>query len=210
MPHSNDQLKALNALQQKLQTAASWDAVHALLTPFANQYLAAESFLIVPTAEQRGDVWPIGGTGYALTFTPSPEASDLAELTAALLAACPFLQAYLPLSTDQQKLLEQISLAIVEQRPFDQITNQITAAFTNTFPGCRARLVLRDPGLKQLSLHTQFGEPSGWLPVNEDSNLVDVQETTLLPDDVQLVLPVKTAVDEVRAFLKVTGSSVEE
>lgn len=210
MPHSNDQLKALNALQQNLQTAASWDAVQSVLTPFAKQYLAVESVLIVPAAEKQSDVWLVGSTGYALQFIPAPDAPDLAELTAALLAACPFLQQQLPLSAVQQNLLEQISLSIVKQRPFDQITQHIATAFTETFPACRARLVLRDPGGKRLSLHTHFGQQSGWLPVNEDSHLVDVQEIRLLSEDVQLVLPVKTAANEVRAILQVAGISVED
>ncbi|MAU01430.1 MAG: hypothetical protein CL608_30185 [Anaerolineaceae bacterium] len=210
MLHRNDQLKALNALQQNLQNAASWDAVQSLLSPFLNEYLAVETTIIVPTAVKKEGIWPIGRTGYALQLVPMPAETELVELTAALLAACPFVQQQLPLSADQQKLLEQISLAIVEQRPFDQITNQIATAFTKTVPACRARLILRDPGSRQLSLHTLFGEKSGWLPINEDSNLADVPETVLLSADVQLILPVKTAVNEIRAILQVAGTSVED
>lgn len=210
MPHSNDQLKALNALQQKLQTAASWDAVQSVLTPFANQYLAVESVLVVPTAEKRHGAWSIGSTGYALQFMPVPDEPDLAEITAALLATCPFLQQQLPLSIQQQSLLEQISLAIVAQRPFDQISGLIATAFTETFSAYRARLLLCEPGGKQIYLHTMFGAQTGWLPVNEDRNLSNVQETVLVFDDVQLILPVKTAVDEVRAILQVAGTSVED
>lgn len=210
MPHSNDQLRALNALQQNLQTASSWEAVQSVLSPFVKQYLAAESVLIVPAVEKQTDVWPVGNTGYVLHFTPLPTEPEVAELMAALLAACPFLQQQFPFSGVQQNLLEQISLAIIEQRPFDQITGHIATAFSETFPASRARLVLCDSAGKPLHLHTMFGEQLGWLPVNEDKNLVNVQEATLLTDDAQLILPVKTAAAEVRAILQVAGPSLQD
>ncbi len=210
MPHRNDQLKALNVLQQNLQTATSWDAVHSVLTPFVKEYLAVESALIVPTAEQKPDAWPIGSTGYGLHFNPTPAEPNLAELTAALVATCPFLYQQLPLSALQQNLLEQISLAIIEQRPFDQVIKHIDTAFAQMFSDCRARLVLCDQSGRAQRLHTMFGEQAGWLPVEEDHHLKDVRDATLVAKDAQLILPVKTAVDEVRAILQVAGVSVDD
>ena len=166
--------------------------------------------LIAPVTEAQHDVWPIGHSGYALQFIPAPSEPDLAALVAALLTACPFLHQQPSLSKEQQSLLDQISRAIVEQRQFDVIIGRIDVAFAEAFPGCRARFVLYEVGNKRKILHTIFGQKSDWLPVADDENLNNVQETTLLPEDTQLILPVKTAEGEVRAILQVAGSSVED
>ena len=209
MPHSNDQLQALNALQQNLQTATSWDAVQSIIQPFAAEHLEVESALIVPTAEKENGFWPIGRSGYALQLSPSPAQHDLADVTAALLSTSPVFQQQYPLSAAQQALLQQISQAIVEQQQFDLITGRIAAAFTEAFPGYRARLILCQSGSEPMALHTLFGEGGGWLPVESDVNLTNVTEMTLLPNEPQLILPVKTGADQVQAILQVLGSSTE-
>ena len=209
MPHSNDQLHALNALQQTIQTATSWDAVQSALQPFATQFLGVESVLIVPSAVREKGLWSIGRTDYALQLSPIPTQHDLADLTAVLLSTSPFFQQQRPLSAAQQTLLEQISQSIIKQQQFDLITGRIAADFVAAFPGCRARLVLFESGNKQLALHTIFGTADGWLPVESDTNLTNVTKMTLLPDAAQLILPVKTATEQVRAILQVLGPSAE-
>ncbi len=210
MPHRNDALYALNLLQQNLQAATSWEAVYAVLQPFVQQHLAVESLLIVPEIENGRNLWWIGQTGYALQFTATPTNPDLAALVASLLALSPFLQQQLLPSAAQQTLLTQISQALIEHHSFDLITGRIAATFTQAFPGCQARLVLCDVGGKPKALHTLFGSPSGWLPVDADSNLENVTEMRLLLQERQLLLPVKSELNQVRAILQVMASSVAD
>lgn len=204
MPHHNDQLKTLYDLQQKLQTAASWDAVQSVLTPFVKQYLAVDSLLIVPASSraEQVDVWPIGNTGFSLQFSPSPAEPELTSLVTALLVSCPFIQGQPAFSAAQQSLLAQISQAIIEQQQFDLIVGHINAAFAEAFPGCRARLVLYESSSGQKLLHSVFGQQAEWLPVDGDDNLTHTKEPTLLPDDGQLILPVRSAGVRRRPFCR--------
>ena len=209
MSHTNDSLHALNVLQQNLRTAATWDAVQLAIHAFATRYLEVESVLIVPTAVNENNALPIGETGYSLQLSPMPKNQDLAELTAVLLSTSAFFQQRQPLSPAQQTLLQQISQAIIEQQQFDLITGRIADGFVAAFPGFRARLVLCQPGKGPLAQHTLFGDGVGWLPVADDPNLIDVAEIALLPEDLQLTLPVKTASQQVRAILQVHGETLE-
>jgi GAF domain-containing protein len=209
MPHSNDQLQALNVLQQNLQRATSWDALHSLLHPFATQHLAAESVLLVPTAENLPNSWLVAQTGFALQFAPTPTNPDLAALLASLLAISPFLQQQHSLSAAQQGLLGQVSQAIIDQQQFDVITGRIAAAFPDAFPGCQARLVLCENGSQKLILHSCFGPAEGWLPVDADSHLRRATEMKLLPQARQLILPIRTGQRHTCAILQVMGESVE-
>ncbi|MCA9942076.1 MAG: GAF domain-containing protein [Anaerolineales bacterium] len=212
MPHHNDQLKTLYDLQQKLQTAASWDAVQSVLAPFVKQYLAVDSLLIVPASSraEQVDVWPIGKTGFSLQFSPSPAEPELTSLVTALLVSCPFIQGQPAFSAAQQSLLAQISQAIIEQQQFDLIVGHINAAFAEAFPGCRARLVLYESSSGQKLLHSVFGQQAEWLPVDGDDNLTHTKEPTLLPDDGQLILPVRSAGGEAQAILQIAGPTVED
>ena len=210
MPHRNDAFFALNLLQQNLQAATSWETIYAVLQPFVQQHLAVESVLIVPQTENGHYLWRVGQTDYALQFIAAPTNPDLAALVASLLAISPFLQQQFFPSATQQTLLTQISQAIIEHHSFDLITGRIAAAFAEAFPGCQARLVLCDVEGKPKALHTLFGSPSGWLPVDADSNLVNVTEMRLLQPERQLLLPVKSAPNQVRAVLQVMASSVAD
>lgn len=210
MPHRHDQLQALIALQQNLQSTASWESVWSVLQPFTVQTLDVESALIVPVVENKSDLWPIGQTGFALQFAPMVANKDLAALTAAVVSTAPFLQQQVPLSTLQQEVLTQISQAIVEQQQLDVITGRIASAFAEAFPGCQGRLVLWQPDRKQLALHTMFGTKEGWLPVELDKHLQNVTEVALLEQASQLVLPVKTSGDQVQAILQIMGPSLAD
>lgn len=209
MPHSNDQLQALNILQQNLQTATSWDAVYTVLHPFASQQLGAQSVLLVPTAENLDNAWSVAQTGFALQFVPVPANPDLASLLASLLAISPFLQQQHSLSAAQQSLLGQISQSIIDQQQFDLITGRIAAAFTDAFPGCQSRLILCENGGQKLALHSYFGSAEGWLPVEADGSLKNMSEMKLLPQARQLILPIKTGQRQTCAILQVMGESVE-
>ena len=208
MPHGNAQLQALNVLQQNLQAATTWEAAQLALHPFAASHLGSESALIVPSAESNDTLWPIGKSGYAIQLSPAPTNHDLAELTAVLLSTSPAFQQHAQFSPAQHELLQQISHSITEQQQFDLITGRMAAGFSAAFPGCSGRLVLSKPGSGQLAQHTLFGDGE-WLPVEADTNLNDVEEMVLLPDDRQLILPVKAAGEEVRAILQIVGPSVE-
>ncbi len=219
MPHSNVQLNALNVLQQRLQVAISWDAVHSLLQSFVSQHLTIDSALIVPANSKKEMVWPIGQTGYALQFGAPPEDEALASLTAVLLSTAPFLQqhAFLTLTPAQETLLQQISQSIIDQQQFDLITGRIATQFGEAFPSVGARLLLHDTTTGRLVLHTIFGEVDGWLPVEsdphlkndylQDAQLADVVEAVLLVEDGQLVLPVKTGTGQILAILQVQSDS---
>ncbi|WP_420630959.1 GAF domain-containing protein [Candidatus Leptofilum sp.] len=208
MPHSNNQLQALNALHQQLQTAPSWEAVRSTVLAFAAKQLAAESVLIVPEAEAEVNFWSVGQTGFALQIFPPPENSDLAALTAALIATTPFIAQQASLSSTQQRLLSLLSRAISEQQQFSMVTGAIDDAFVEAFPDCRARLVLCDSD-NHLALHSMFGAKDGWLPVAEDNYLSVVTEATLVANGSQLLLPVETDSGQVKAILQVMGSSKE-
>lgn len=209
MPHSNDQLQALNALQQNLQTATTWESVLSVIHPFVVEKLSVVSALVVPLATAQAGSWPIGQTGFALQLTPMPENEDLAALTAVLIATAPFVQKQQALSPAQQALLGQLSQAIIDQQQFDSITGRLNAAFADAFPGSRARLVLMAADQKQLALHSQFGPRGGWLPVASDDRLKSVTQPTLGPDKSQLVLPVRASGGQVEALLQVVAASDE-
>ncbi|MEZ4593960.1 MAG: hypothetical protein R3D55_22885, partial [Chloroflexota bacterium] len=208
MPHSNHQLQALNALQQKLQTSTSWESVLSVIQPFIAENLAVESALVVPQAVAQEGSWPIGQTGFALQLLPQPENEDMAALTAVLIATAPFVQQQHVLSPVQQALLGQLSQAIMDQQQFDVITGRLDAAFAQAFPGCRARLVLiSDAGYKKLALHSHFGPREGWLPVATDSQLQAIAEPVLAADKLQLALPVRASGGRVEAVFQVVGVS---
>lgn len=219
MPHSNAHLYALNALQQNLQAATSWDAVQSLLQLFVSQHLNIDSVLIVPADHGQDETWLIGQTGYTLQFPEQPEDNDLARLTAVLLSTAPFLQeqSSLPLSPAQQLLLQQISQSIIDQQQFGLITGRIAAQFDDAFPNHHARLVLRDMTSGQLALHTVFGVADGWLPVESDPHLQDDHlqnahlaedaDTTLRSETSQLTLPIKMSSGRVLAMLQVQSHS---
>ncbi|VAW30244.1 hypothetical protein MNBD_CHLOROFLEXI01-684, partial [hydrothermal vent metagenome] len=219
MPHTNAQIFALNALQQRLQAATSWDAVHSLLQSFVSQQLNVESVFIVPVGDGKDGMWLVGQTGYALQFSEPPQDDDLACLTAVLLSTSPFLQqqSSLSLSPAQQTLLQQVSQSIIDQQQFDLIIGRIAAQFGDAFPGVQARLVLRDATTHQLALHTVFAEGDGWLPVESDPHLknihlqnvhlADGQNSVLPSEESQLLLPVKTDAGQVLAILQVLGRS---
>ncbi|MCA9917088.1 MAG: GAF domain-containing protein [Anaerolineales bacterium] len=210
MPHSNDQLQALNALQQNLQTATSWESVRSIISPFVIESLAVESALVVPLATAQASVWPIGQTGFALQLTPQPENEDLAALTAVLIATAPFVQQQPVLAPAQQQLLTQLSQAIIDQQQIDVITGRLDTAFNGALPGCRARLVLIDATRRKLSLHSNFGSREGWLPVASDATLQLVDVPTMGQDHTQMVLPIRASGGQTEALLQVACDSGED
>ncbi|MFZ1401038.1 MAG: GAF domain-containing protein [Candidatus Promineifilaceae bacterium] len=178
-----------------------------VIHPFIEENLAVESALVVPQAAARAGCWAIGQTGFALQLMPQPENEDMAALTAVLIATAPFVQQQHAFSSAQQTLLGQLSQAIIDQQQFDVITGRLAAAFTETFPGCRARLVLSDAVHKKLLLHSHFGPREGWLPVASDGVLQAVTGPALAADKTQLVLPVRASGGRVEAIFQVVGVS---
>ncbi|MCP4422455.1 MAG: GAF domain-containing protein, partial [Chloroflexi bacterium] len=168
-----------------------------------------DSVLIVPIVAGDDRIWPIAQTGYALQFDESPQDSDLLNLTAVVLSTAPFLQQQILLSPAQKILLQQISQSIIDQQQFDLIIGRIRDPFAEAFPGFRARLLLCNAGSDQLALYTVFGMGDGWLPPESDPHLSSVTETMLLPDEGQLILPVKTKTGQVLAILQVQSHSAD-
>ncbi len=210
MPHSNDQLKALNALHQRLQSATSLEAIRSALSSFAQQYLSVESVLIVPEANADNSSWPVGKTRFALQLLPPPKNQDLAALTAALIATAPFFADHKAiLSPPQQTLLRKLSQAICAQQQFNLITGELEASFAKALSGFQARLVLCESDNQQLALHSMFGAKDGWLPVASDSYLSVVTEATVVANGSQLLLPVQTNGGQVAAILQIVGPSSE-
>lgn len=207
MPHRNDQLLALNALQKNLLTATSWESVRLVIEPFARENLAADSVFFVPHGESNEDAWPIGGSGIALQLLPLPEDETLAALTASLIATSPFVHRQPSLTTPQQALLAGMSRALVEQQQFDLLIYQMRQPFAEAFPGIKGRLVLIDFEKGDRALHSTFGPQDGWLPVEADPGLQVENETSLSADESQLLLPIRTSKGRVQAVLQVMAEN---